>query len=159
MPFILIVFIEKVVLSGHTEAIDLVIDRLCTNSFSSSIIKVIPLKVSAPFHCAPLMNSSANQFKEWILNWPDFKVSLSNDSQIPVLSTCTLERLHFRGTLDFVEYCERQILEPVLWKKAMDLATTHKVNVFGEIGSSTLQAISRRDFPNCQFFSIMETNF
>ena len=146
---------------------------------SSLFLKAIPLKVSAPFHCA-LMTPAAARLKNWVLENKHIyfqDLSKAKRNTIPVLSTCTLEYVDLASASDFADYVERQMVDPVYWYGAIKQASfsnilslkaakilegqgsLEAVPVFGEIGSATLQSFTRLDFPQCQFHSFIETKF
>ncbi|MFZ5351465.1 MAG: ACP S-malonyltransferase [Bacillota bacterium] len=111
---------NQVVISGHTDAV-----REVGNSLKSKGAKVMPLRVSAPFHCS--LMSTAAQKMEKELNKYKFNSSssyvLSNASALPYLSE-----------KEIINNLTKQMTAPVLWHDCMKFIVSLGINQAIELG-------------------------
>lgn len=137
---------SQVVVAGHASAVD----RFCQLASDTSkpewkARKLIPLNVSAPFHC-PLMTPTAQAFEHSLqeVSW--------SDPVFPVVSNLDAQ---MRNTGSLVPLLRDQIDHPVLWTKC--LQTLHKNNIahFVELGPSrVLAGLVKRTLENTPVFSL-----
>ncbi len=103
---------SQVVIAGHAEAVDRA-QLLTTTDPAFKARKVIPLKVSAPFHC-PLMTPVANRFypllKETAWKALTFPIAFNLDGQVKTAG-------------NFAELLRDQIDHPVLWTTCIQSTT------------------------------------
>lgn len=87
--------------------------------------RVIPLKVSGPFH-SRLMEPAAAKLKD-ILAQMDF-----SDAEIPVVSNVTAQSVQQKE--EIVDLLIRQVFSPVLWEDSVRYMLDQGVDTFIEIG-------------------------
>ena len=116
----------QVVISGLAEEID-----RCTEALKSAgARRVVPLRVSGPFH-TPLMADAQQEFAE-MLSSIEFKDPVS-----PLYTTVTGARAQTGEEVR--ELCVRQLSSPVRWTKIMQqLVETEKVTISLELGPGTV---------------------
>lgn len=105
----------QVVISGHTEAVQRVLEKA----------KGKMLQVSAPFHSV-LMQPAADQMSE-VLNGLDFK-----DAKWPVVANCD-NRL-VTSAAEFPPSLTKQIVAPVRWAEGIKVMINEGVSQFVELG-------------------------
>jgi len=88
--------------------------------------RVIPLAVSAPFHC-PLMQPAADKLKVEL-----DKIEVK-DAQIPVVANVTAD--YVTKAADIRELLFKQVTSPVLWEDSVKKMITDGVTSFVEVGS------------------------
>lgn len=111
---------EQMVVSGTKKAIAYLSEIL-----SNKDAKVIPLNVSAPFHC-PLMKDAADSFAQF-LNQFHF-----NDLKYPVLSNVSAGL--YQSKDDIVENLKQQMVKAVQWEKIMTFLKTEGTETTVELG-------------------------
>ena len=131
----------QVIVSGDKESVGLIQSELKKNK-----IKAIPLKVSAPFHCA-LMEPAAEKMKkkidQTVFSKPDYKI-ISNVTAKPEEDPENIKKL-------LVE----QISSLVNWRNSMIFMSKNGVRNFIEIGpGKTLSGMVKRTIKNVNTFSI-----
>ena len=131
----------QVIVSGDKESVGLFQSELKKNK-----IKAIPLKVSAPFHCA-LMEPAAEKMKkkidQTVFSKPDYKI-ISNVTAKPEEDPENIKKL-------LVE----QISSLVNWRNSMIFMSKNGVRNFIEIGpGKTLSGMVKRTIKNVNTFSI-----
>ena len=131
----------QVIVSGDKESVGLFQSELKKNK-----IKAIPLKVSAPFHCA-LMEPAAEKMKkkidQTVFSKPDYKI-ISNVTAEPEEDPENIKKL-------LVE----QISSLVNWRNSMIFMSKNGVKNFIEIGpGKTLSGMVKRTIKNVNTFSI-----
>ncbi len=112
---------EQIVISGSTAAVDRAIE-LCRTAGAK---KVVPLQVSAPFHCAlmePAQQRLATTLEALTLNDPSFPVACTVDA-----------RLLTRHT-DVRDALIRQVTGPVRWVECMELLVKQGATHLIELG-------------------------
>lgn len=88
--------------------------------------RVIPLAVSAPFHC-PLMQPAADNLKVEL-----DKVEIK-DAQVPVVANVTAD--YVTKAADIRELLIKQVTSPVLWENSVKKMIADGVTSFVEVGS------------------------
>ncbi|MDP4179620.1 MAG: ACP S-malonyltransferase [Bacillota bacterium] len=115
---------EQIVISGHTKAVADAGEMLKVKG-----ARVIPLKVSAPFH-SPLMKVAADRFKEELMKYT------LRDMKWPVISNVTSEP--YPGNSKIAEYLSLQITSPVKWQSSIERLQRMGVNIAVEMGPQTV---------------------
>ncbi|MFZ5987763.1 MAG: ACP S-malonyltransferase [Bacillota bacterium] len=131
---------EQLVISGHKSAVLKAGEKL-----SALGAKVIPLKVSAPFH-SPLMITAADRLKEELekYNYSDFIC--------PVVSNVTA--LPYRGKEDVVEKLVSQIVSPVQWIASMEFIKSEGITLAVEMGpKNVLKNLMKKNTPGIKAYS------
>jgi [acyl-carrier-protein] S-malonyltransferase len=116
----------QVVISGHKAAVE-----RASAMLTQSGGRVIPLKVSAPFHCA-LMEPAASGLDGFLAD-----VSLSSPS-VPVVTNVEAEP-NTRGAC-VRELLVRQVTSPVRWSESVERMIRDGVTTFVELGPGTVLA-------------------
>lgn len=111
----------QVVISGETEAVAAACDRL-----QQARARVVPLKVSAPFHCT-LMRPAAQRLADELA-----RVSFQEPA-FPVVSNVTAEPHGSHG--DIGELLVRQVTAPVRWVDTLQWLKGAGASRFVEFGS------------------------
>jgi [acyl-carrier-protein] S-malonyltransferase len=122
----------QVVISGETEAVE----KAGTLAKERGALKVVPLKVSAPFHCE-LMRPVADELeKEFgMLEW--------NDPSAPIVANADSSLLLKAGAIREALY--RQTYSPVLWANGVKVMESAGVRLFLEFGpGSVLSGLIKR---------------
>ncbi len=116
----------QVVIAGHKEAVVRAAEKL-----KSLKARVIPLKVSAPFHTI-LMKPAEERLAELIdiAPWSDLAIPWFNNVTAEPIRDATLAR----------ETLKRQITAPVLWTRIVEGLVAHGVDRFVEIGPGRILA-------------------
>jgi [acyl-carrier-protein] S-malonyltransferase len=134
----------QVVIAGHTDAVERA-ELMATTVPELKARKVIPLKVSAPFHC-PLMNPVAEQF-----------VASLNTIQWKPLSFSVVHNLDAKAhkQADLVPLLRDQIDHPVLWTQCQaeleQMGHTH----YAEMGpGKVLSGLGKRIVSKGTFVSV-----
>ncbi len=133
---------NQVVLSGHSEAIDQVLKN---KDFK---LKLIPLKVSAPFHCSLMSGAKKNMIPVInSMNIQEPKGSIITNYLAKEVSDAKTIRHHL------IE----QITSPVLWHQTIELFGHLKVDKFIEVGPGRVLSGLMKKFDNlknCRLFNI-----
>ncbi len=126
---------EQIVISGHTDAVNLTSENLKAKG-----ARIIPLKVSAPFH-SPLMNPAAEEMREE-LNKYTF-----GELKYPVISNITARPYTSKEIIP--ENLKMQIISPVRWQESMEFLQRCGVEMFVEMGPKTvLKNLAKRNTPD-----------
>ncbi len=114
---------SQVVIAGHAEAVDRAA-ALTTTDPNFKARKVIPLKVSAPFHC-PLMTPVADRFFPLLqeVSWSalTFPIAFNVDGKV-------------KTSANIPELLKQQIDHPVLWTSCVREAKADRDCLFVEAG-------------------------
>lgn len=116
----------QVVIAGHATALSRAL-----NLAASHKLKLIPLKVSAPFHC-PLMAPAAQEMRAALAN-----VRIQSP-EVPVISN--VEASPTQDPTRIPELLVRQIDSPVLWEQSIRFMASHGVKRALEIGPGKVLA-------------------
>ena len=118
---------SQVVVAGHAEAVDR-FTQVASNPEKPNwkARKLIPLNVSAPFHC-PLMSPTAEAFLLFLdkVKWQDPK--------FPVVSNLDAK---MRNTANLNQVLKDQIDHPVLWTSCIQSLQRHGIKQYVELGPS-----------------------
>jgi len=112
---------KQLVISGHKRLVEKVGDRL-----SARRLKVIPLHVSAPFHCR-LMQPAAEKMKALL------ETVEIHDSLIPVISNSNARPYQKKDKIRNNIY--RNMTEPVRWTESVQYMCANGVNLAFEMGA------------------------
>lgn len=123
---------EQTVISGHADAVG----KASKVAEESGAKRVVPLKVSAPFH-SPLMEPAAEKMQEY------FERVTFNDASCPVISNVDAEPHTEAG--DFASLLVKQIVMPVRWAESMRRLKEGEVELAVEVGpGKVLSGLMRR---------------
>lgn len=111
---------DQIVISGHKAAVESVGEALKEKG-----AKVIPLKVSAPFH-SPLMKPAADRFEN------ELKKYCYDGPRYPVISNVTA--LPYECAESVQINLTKQITSPVQWIRSMQYLESAGVEMFIELG-------------------------
>jgi [acyl-carrier-protein] S-malonyltransferase len=115
----------QVVIAGEKEAVG----RATTEARERGAKRVIPLAVSAPFHCA-LMQPAADRLVPILRS-----VNVSNP-RIPVVSN--VDAKSKTDGLSAIEALIRQVAAPVLWEQVVRCLASEGVHTYLEVGPGTV---------------------
>lgn len=131
---------DQIVISGHVEAVEEVGTKL--NALGA---RVIPLKVSAPFH-SPLMQPAADLLNEELCKYTYF------DLNYPVLSNVTA--LPYQGKESIIDNLTKQIVQPVRWQASMQYFQNEDIDLAIELGPQTvLRNLMKKNAPQIKTYS------
>jgi [acyl-carrier-protein] S-malonyltransferase len=135
----------QVVISGNKEAVE----KACNLARSNGAKRVIPLEVSAPFHCA-LMNSAAERLEE-VLN----QVRIS-ELKTPVVANFNAKPN--RDSSKVKELLVKQVANPVRWDESVNILSESGVKEYVEIGpGNVLSGLIRRTVSNASVLNFEKT--
>jgi [acyl-carrier-protein] S-malonyltransferase len=117
----------QVVIAGHADAVT----RAGALAKTAGAKRVIPLAVSAPFHCA-LMKPAADRLA------PILRSLTARDPAIPVVANVDAEPK--RTSRDAVDALIRQVASPVRWEAVVTRLIAEGVSTFVELGPGTVLA-------------------
>lgn len=131
---------KQVVISGHRNSVLKVGEELEKRG-----AKVIPLKVSAPFHCN-LMKSSSLKLRAELEKYTFY------DMRWPVISNVT--GLPYNRKEEIVSNLEKQVVSAVQWQKTMQYMLSKCITSAIEMGpKSTLKNLIKEDKLDIRVFS------
>ncbi|MFA6431997.1 MAG: ACP S-malonyltransferase, partial [Candidatus Margulisiibacteriota bacterium] len=129
----------QVVISGKKASVEAAGEKLKL----AGVKKVIPLAVSAPFHC-PLMQSAADKLA---VELDKIKI---NDITIPVISNVTAEKV-YKGE-EIKKLLVKQVTSPVLWEDSIRKMAADGITNFIEVGpGKVLTGLIRKIVPDATF--------
>lgn len=111
----------QIVISGKKEAVETAGEKLK----AAGVKKIIPLAVSAPFHC-PLMQPAADKLKAEL-----DKIEIK-DAKIPVIANVTASPV--TGGEEIRNLLVKQVTSPVLWEDSVRKMIADGVTRFIEVG-------------------------
>ncbi|MDI6731187.1 MAG: ACP S-malonyltransferase [Candidatus Margulisbacteria bacterium] len=111
----------QVVISGKKDSVTLAGEKLK----AAGVKKIIPLAVSAPFHC-PLMQSAADKLKVE-LDKIEFR-----DAQIPVVANVSAD--YATGAPQIKDLLVKQVTGAVLWEDSVQKMVADGITNFVEVG-------------------------
>jgi len=117
----------QIVISGKKEKVEAAGEKLK----AAGAKRVVPLQVSAPFHC-PLMQPAADKLKIEL-----DKITIQ-DAQIPVVANVTA-RFVTRGS-EIKELLVRQVTSPVRWEDSIKYLVAEGYGNFIEVGPGKVLA-------------------
>lgn len=131
---------DQIVISGYAESV-----KAVETNLKEKGARVIPLKVSAPFH-SPLMKPAAEKLNE------ELKKYSYKDFKWPVLSNVTAKPYGQKENI--IDYLTKQIVNPVRWQESMKYLEKQGVNLVVEMGPRTvLKNLMRRNIPGLKALS------
>lgn len=131
---------EQTVISGHAKAVAHAGELL-----GGMGARVVPLKVSAPFH-SPLMQPAADRLKEEL-----GKYALG-DMKWPVISNVTAGP--YPGREEIVRYLSLQVTSPVKWQSVVEYLQKKGVDTAVEMGpQKVLKNLMRKNTPLITVYS------
>ena len=108
--------------------------------------RVLPLAVSAPFHC-PLMKPAENRLA------PELRALAVHDPAVPVVANVDAEPKTRAG--EAIEALVRQVSSPVRWDACVQRLIAEGVRTFVELGPGTVLAgLIRKIDPGVQVLSV-----
>ncbi len=117
----------QVVIAGHADAVA----RAGEKAKAAGAKRVIPLAVSAPFHCA-LMKPAEDRLEPLLRSLP------ATDPTIPVVANVDAEPK--RTSADAIDALVRQVSAPVRWEDVVLRLVAEGVRTFVELGPGTVLA-------------------
>ena len=136
----------QTVISGEYKAVEQAIDELK----QAGAKKVIPLKVSGPFH-SPMLIDAGRQLKEVV------ETVTFHPSNIPYVTNVTGEFLTL-GEADqskIVELLTKQVSSPVLWSQSIETMQQDGVDLYIEVGpGKTLSGLVKQIDKNAKIYNI-----
>ncbi len=131
---------DQIVISGNLEAVEEAGAKLKVLG-----ARVIPLKVSAPFH-SPLMQPAADMLNDELCKYSYF------DLKYPVLSNVTA--LPYQGKESLIQNLTKQIVQPVRWQASMQYLQNEDVDLAIELGPQTvLRNLMKKNVPQIKTYS------
>lgn len=131
---------EQTVVSGHKQAIETL-----GKKFTEMGARVMPLKVSAPFH-SPLMQPAADNLRSELLKYTYKELTY------PVISN--VSALPYTNVESIVDNLFMQIVQPVRWVESMDYLQEQGVTMAIEMGPQTvLRNLMKKNAPSIETFS------
>ena len=132
----------QIVVSGHKEAIDIVSEL----AKAAGAKRVVPLSVSAPFHCR-LMQPAADVMREALDN------VLMNDALIPIIANVLVEPITNKTIIK--QALIDQITGRVRWRETMQWASDNAITHIYEVGAGkVLSSMCKRAVKDAQIFAI-----
>ena len=117
----------QVVIAGHTAAVA----RAGQRAKALGARRVLPLPVSAPFHCA-LIKPAEDRLA------PELRALDARDPSIPVVANVDAEPK--RTATEAIDALVRQISAPVLWENVVRRLVADGVHIFVELGPGAVLA-------------------
>lgn len=134
----------QVVISGKKEKVEAAGEKLKT----AGAKRVIPLAVSAPFHC-PLMQPAADKLKTEL-----DRIEVK-DAKIPVIANVTADYV-LKGA-DIRDLLIKQVTCPVLWENSVKKMAADGITNFVEVGSGkVLSGLIKKTERNAQVKTYLE---
>lgn len=131
---------DQTVISGHKDAVARVGESLKERG-----AKVVPLKVSAPFH-SPLMRLAADKMAVELAQYQ------FEDIKWPVISN--VSALPYSGSGQIIDTLVSQIVKPVRWQESMEYLQKQGVGVAVEVGpKNVLGNLMKKNVPDMKVFS------
>jgi [acyl-carrier-protein] S-malonyltransferase len=117
----------QIVIAGHADAVA----RAGERARERGAKRVIPLAVSAPFHCA-LMKPAEDRLA------PELRAIAASDPQIPVVAN--LDALPKLDAISAIGALIRQVSSPVKWEQVVRRLIADGAQTFVELGPGTVLA-------------------
>ena len=117
----------QIVIAGHAAAVA----RAGERARARGARRVIPLAVSAPFHC-PLMKPAEERLA------PELRALVAADPSVPVVAN--VDALPKRTAADAVDALIRQVSSPVRWEDVVRRLIADGARTFVELGPGTVLA-------------------
>jgi [acyl-carrier-protein] S-malonyltransferase len=108
--------------------------------------RVVPLAVSAPFHCA-LMKPAEDRLA------PELRALPVNDPRVPIVANVDAEIK--RGAPEAIDALVRQVSSPVLWEAVVARLASEGVTTYVEVGPGTvLSGLVRKMHRDAAVFNV-----
>jgi len=108
--------------------------------------RVIPLNVSAPFHCA-LMAPAEERLA------PELRALRAHDPRVPLVANVDAELK--RDAASSIEALVRQVSRPVRWEASVRRLASAGVRTYVEVGSGTvLSGLAKKIHPEADVYSV-----
>ena len=131
----------QVVIAGAAAAVQ----RACERAKALGAKRVVPLSVSAPFHCA-LMKPAEDRLG------PELRALPVRDPRIPVIANVDAEPK--RDASSAVEALVRQVSAPVRWEAVVRRLASEGVTTYVEVGPGTvLSGLVKKIHPDSRIVS------
>jgi [acyl-carrier-protein] S-malonyltransferase len=117
----------QVVIAGHKAAVERAMEK-CT---AAGAKRVVPLPVSAPFHCS-LMKPAQDRLE------PELRAAAFKDPRVPLVNNADA-----RIVKEAAECCDglvRQVSSPVRWQESVERLVAEGVTTFVEVGAGDVLA-------------------
>ncbi|MBM3781711.1 MAG: ACP S-malonyltransferase [Acidobacteria bacterium] len=132
----------QIVIAGHTGAVV----RAGDTCRGRGARRVIPLKVSAPFHCA-LMNPARDRLQ------PELERVPASEPRIPVIANVDAEPRTSATTA--IDALVRQVAQPVRWEATVQWLAARGVETFVEVGpGAVLSGLIRKVVREARVLSV-----
>jgi [acyl-carrier-protein] S-malonyltransferase len=115
----------QIVIAGSREAVARAGDR----ARALGARRVLPLPVSAPFHCA-LMKPAETRLA------PELRALARRDPRVPIVANC--DAAVKRTGVDAIEALVAQIASPVRWEDVVNRLASEGVTTYVEVGPGTV---------------------
>ena len=115
----------QIVIAGASEAVK----RACDRAKALGARRVLPLPVSAPFHCA-LMQPAQERLA------PDLRSLVVSDPAVPVVANLDAEPK--RDAAGAIAALVHQVTAPVRWEQVVRRLASEGVDTYVEVGSGTV---------------------
>jgi [acyl-carrier-protein] S-malonyltransferase len=124
------------------------VDRASRRAKELGARRIMPLPVSAPFHCA-LMRPAADRLA------PELRALAARDPRIPVIANVDAEPK--RDARSAIEALIAQICAPVRWEEVVARLASEGVRAYVEVGPGTvLSGLVRRIDPSARVVSVAD---
>lgn len=134
----------QVVISGEKDAVEKAGEKIK----AAGAKKIIPLAVSAPFHC-PLMQPAADQLAA------ELGKTTIKDASLPVFANVTANPII--GSAEIKKLLIQQVTAPVLWEDSVKNMVAQGVTRFVEVGpGKVLAGLIKKIDPNVEVKSFLE---
>ena len=132
----------QIVISGHSQAIE-IISELAKQAGAK---RVVPLSVSAPFHCR-LMQPAADRMQQALEN-----VTI-HDAKIPIIANVLVKPIYDSASIK--QALIDQVTGRVRWRETMAWASDNAVTHIYEVGAGkVLASLCKRAVKNAEIFSV-----
>jgi [acyl-carrier-protein] S-malonyltransferase len=116
---------DQIVIAGHKAAVE----RAMELAKAAGAKRVVPLPVSAPFHC-PLMTPAQQKLRA------DLDATTFNDLRMPLINN--VEAREITTGAEAREGVYRQVPSPVLWTASMEALASRGVERWFEVGAGAV---------------------
>lgn len=131
--------LKQIVISGHKNEVE-----KASQILKDLKAKVVPLKVSAPFH-SPLMQPAADKLKD------ELKRYKFGAFRVPVISNVTAKP--YSGTEKVIDNLSNQVVKAVRWQESIEYMKEQGITVALELGPKNVLKNLMKDIEGIKFFS------
>jgi [acyl-carrier-protein] S-malonyltransferase len=133
---------QQTVIAGHAAAVK----RAGERAKALGARRVLPLNVSAPFHCA-LMKPAEDRLA------PDLRALQASDPRVPVVANVDAEEK--RDAASSIEALVRQVSSPVRWHQVVARLASSGVRTYVEVGpGAVLSGLIQRIHPDATTLTV-----